>query len=507
MASWILAALLAATVGASPDVMIVEFTADWCRPCQQLQPAINRLTQEGWSIRQIDVDRERDLVERFRVQSLPTLIILSRGQEIDRIVGAAQYEQLVQRFTAASRSNGLTSGASPTQQAANTQPAQNSARANQPIPHQPTVRGQSPGGVGAFPMLAAASSLTSLATAASSQSASPNDLSGGMLGAQPRSGQPPSLSPADAIARAQAATVRIRVDDAHSQAFGTGTIIDTHGEEALVLTCGHMLRDLKPDSVLHVELFGGPQPVSLPAQVVDFDAGETDIGLISFRTTAKLTPAAIMPLNSLPQLGQRVFSFGCDRGADPSRRDTQIKHVNRYLGAANVEIVGAPVVGRSGGGLFDLQGRLIGVCNAADSADDEGIYAGLPVVQQQLQKLGLTRLVDGSNPAAPPLQLASLASTAGARASQPTSQMAAVNEPLVWPDQNAQVNSQLRDLQLSAPAISSTGRTDTTNAPTNGPRNQLICIVRSDTGPDRVVTVNSPSPELLDTIQRQSASK
>ena len=59
-----------------------------------------------------------------------------------------------------------------------------------------------------------------------------------------------------------------------------------------------------------------------------------------------------------------AFSFGCDRGDDPSRRDTRVTGVNKYnqhLGVSNLEIAGAPIDGRSGGGLFDSQGRVIGV--------------------------------------------------------------------------------------------------------------------------------------------------
>ena len=79
------------------------------------------------------------------------------------------------------------------------------------------------------------------------------------------------------------------------------------------------------------------------------------------------------------QNGQTAFSFGCDRGDDPSRRDTRITGINKYnqhLGVSNLEIAGAPIDGRSGGGLFDESGRLIGVCNAADYKGDVGIYAG-----------------------------------------------------------------------------------------------------------------------------------
>ena len=63
------------------------------------------------------------------------------------------------------------------------------------------------------------------------------------LRAAPRSEPMPSISLADAVERARSATVRLRVHDGHGYGAGTGTIIDTHGEEALVLTCGHLFRE------------------------------------------------------------------------------------------------------------------------------------------------------------------------------------------------------------------------------------------------------------------------
>jgi hypothetical protein len=90
--------------------------------------------------------------------------------------------------------------------------------------------------------------------------------------------------------------------------------------------------------------------------------------------------------------GDAVYSWGCDHGNNPSRRDSRITKLNRYLGAPNVEVYGAPVQGRSGGGLFNSRGELIGVCYAADNELNEGLYNAPEVVYQQLMRLGLNRL-------------------------------------------------------------------------------------------------------------------
>jgi hypothetical protein len=68
---------------------------------------------------------------------------------------------------------------------------------------------------------------------------------------------------------------------------------------------------------------------------------------------------------------------------------TGINKYNQHLKLSNLEIAGAPIDGRSGGGLFNSQGELIGVCNAADYDDDIGIYAGPGEIQWQLTQVGL----------------------------------------------------------------------------------------------------------------------
>jgi hypothetical protein len=84
-----------------------------------------------------------------------------------------------------------------------------------------------------------------------------------------------------------------------------------------------------------------------------------------------------------------VVTVGCDGGDDPTIHHSRVTAVDKYLGPANVQVAGQPVQGRSGGGLFALDGTLIGVCNAADPADNEGLFAALPTIHEQLDEAGL----------------------------------------------------------------------------------------------------------------------
>ena len=72
--------------------------------------------------------------------------------------------------------------------------------------------------------------------------------------------------------------------------------------------------------------------------------------------------------------------------------------VDKYLGPPNVQVAGQPVQGRSGGGLFGTDGTLIGVCNAADPTDNEGLFAALPSIHEQLDESGLSFVYRSSYP-------------------------------------------------------------------------------------------------------------
>lgn len=520
MAIWLISILLASVVSPNSDCMLVEFSADWCRPCQQMRPAMDRLTSEGWVIRHVDVDRERDLADRFQVRSLPTVVILCQGKEVDRLMGAATYEQVVSRLERWRQvklpdQQGSTQPFTPPSIAGiRSNPTQTTNQLAGHNASSPTIRGQSPVGLTPFPMLNLPADSAKMASASPQAPLGMGGVSnlGRQFGKDTFGSEQSGLNLID---RAQAATVRIRIEDARSQSFGTGTIIDTHGDEVLVLTCGHMFRDMHPGSTLTVELFEQGKGIMFPAQVIDFEAPDNtqtstpkpDIGLISFRTTINVQPARVLPSNESPRPGENIFSFGCDRGADPSRRDGRVTHINRYLGPANIEISGAPVVGRSGGGLFNAQGKLIGVCNAADNHDDEGIYAGPAVIYAQLNKLGLNRLFDGTSPTSQQPQLAlasniesaplpnlSLGGRPVVRTQNPSS-----DEQAAWPDQRSRSNE-----FLDVPG-SFTSQSTLATRPDES-THQLTCIVRDGRGQERVLTIASPSRELLESLEKHAAA-
>ena len=71
-------------------VTLVDFYADWCGPCRAIMPIINEIASErdDITVGAVNVDEERELAERFRVMSIPTLILIKDGQVVSRTQGA-----------------------------------------------------------------------------------------------------------------------------------------------------------------------------------------------------------------------------------------------------------------------------------------------------------------------------------------------------------------------------------------------------------------------------------
>ena len=81
--------------------VLLDLWAAWCGPCRIIAPTIKILASELAGkvlVGKLDVDANPRTSARFRVQSIPTLLILKEGKEVDRIVGAQSREAILRRL-------------------------------------------------------------------------------------------------------------------------------------------------------------------------------------------------------------------------------------------------------------------------------------------------------------------------------------------------------------------------------------------------------------------------
>jgi thioredoxin 1 len=82
--------------------VLVDFTAVWCGPCKMLAPIVEQLAQE-WEgkikIVKLDVDENADLAMQYQVMGVPTLILFSNGQPLERMSGYQPKQRIVAKIS------------------------------------------------------------------------------------------------------------------------------------------------------------------------------------------------------------------------------------------------------------------------------------------------------------------------------------------------------------------------------------------------------------------------
>ncbi len=380
--------VLVAATGAG-QVTLLDFTGPNCVHCRNMEPTLKRLKDAGYPIQEIDVSRSPAWAQKYRVQGIPAFIMIANGQVVDRVDGATSHERLVRMFE--------TAGFNPVAATDETIRSQSPSNRVLGIPLPDFLKGRKDGGNEPPPSQPPfdASRSSSFTAASEPSTAAPRSPSAPRPSAAPASrAAETAISPEQLAGRA---TVRLKVEDPQGYSFGTGTIIDVHNDEALILTCGHIFRDSQGQGVITVDLFADGVPRSVPGQLISYDSENTDLGLVSVRPGREITPIRVAPANFRLEPRMRVFTIGCNNGRPPTLQRSHVSAIDRYEGPSNIEVAGMPVSGRSGGGLFTTNGLLIGVCNAADHHDNEGIYASLPIIQDALSKIGQARVFEPSS--------------------------------------------------------------------------------------------------------------
>ena len=79
-----------AEVTKSPKPVLVDFFAVWCPPCKALAPVVDEISESGIiKVVKIDVDEAKEVSSKYRVFSVPTLMLFKEGKPADSRVGFA----------------------------------------------------------------------------------------------------------------------------------------------------------------------------------------------------------------------------------------------------------------------------------------------------------------------------------------------------------------------------------------------------------------------------------
>ena len=382
---------------------VLDFSAKWCGPCQQVAPLVARLERDGLPIRSVDVDQNRALAQRFNVTAMPTFVLIVDGQEVDRhvgMMGEAELRAWLSRIPkkssppeiaqgTAPRSSGQSAGGSgyvadPSVRLGSPQPFQ-IAEAN-PAPTQPAFQPREEPQRTQVPKREEPSrgGLLGLLSGRSNAAPEREEIRASDALLNEPAPQPPKSTP-------MAASVRLRVTVNGRINLGSGTIVASDAGKALIVTCGHIFRGFSEDSRIEVNLFGNNTEQSLNGQLVKFNE-EADVGLVMIDVDRPLPTVPVGRDVQKARAQETVLSIGCSGGQPPTAAELVVTEVNPYLGPDNLECTGVPVQGRSGGGLFKSSGELIGVCIAADPDRKRGVYAGLLAVHDLLDESGYASL-------------------------------------------------------------------------------------------------------------------
>lgn len=86
----------------SEKKVLIDFYADWCGPCQMLSPIVEQVAEENENIKvvKLNVDENQELAIKYGIMSIPTLVVVKDGNEINRTIGLvskSEVEELIEK--------------------------------------------------------------------------------------------------------------------------------------------------------------------------------------------------------------------------------------------------------------------------------------------------------------------------------------------------------------------------------------------------------------------------
>ena len=85
----------------SKEVILVDFFATWCPPCQMLAPVLEKISESraGYNIAKINIDNNQELAIKYEVEAVPTMIIFKEGKVVDKIVGYIEEDKIIDEMS------------------------------------------------------------------------------------------------------------------------------------------------------------------------------------------------------------------------------------------------------------------------------------------------------------------------------------------------------------------------------------------------------------------------
>ena len=81
--------------------VMIKFTASWCRPCHAIQPILEEVAKElegKATIVKLDIDDSSDVAAKFKVKSIPTMIVFKNGEAVKTQIGSIPKDKIIALF-------------------------------------------------------------------------------------------------------------------------------------------------------------------------------------------------------------------------------------------------------------------------------------------------------------------------------------------------------------------------------------------------------------------------
>lgn len=78
--------------------VLIDFGATWCGPCKMIAPIIEEISQDfkdKIKVGKINIDKQKDLAQRYKIMSIPTLMLFKDGNSLFKQVGTMSKEEIV----------------------------------------------------------------------------------------------------------------------------------------------------------------------------------------------------------------------------------------------------------------------------------------------------------------------------------------------------------------------------------------------------------------------------